>query len=62
MLITKLDRLTRNVAFVFTLRHSGVNFLCCDMLEANSLTIGILATRSQYERDLIADRNQESPR
>ncbi|WP_255158044.1 recombinase family protein, partial [Siphonobacter sp. BAB-5385] len=40
---------------VFTLRDSGVNFVCCDMPEANTLTIGILATMAQYERELIAD-------
>ncbi|MDR6197347.1 recombinase family protein [Siphonobacter sp. SORGH_AS_0500] len=60
LLIAKLDRLTRNVAFVFTLRDSGVNFVCCDMPEANTLTIGILATMAQHERELIADRTKKA--
>lgn len=60
LLIAKLDRLTRNVAFVFTLRDSGVNFVCCDMPEANTLTIGILATMAQHERELIAERTKKA--
>lgn len=60
LLIAKLDRLTRNVAFVFTLRDSGVNFVCCDMPEANTLTIGILATMAQHEREMIADRTKKA--
>ena len=31
LLITKLDRLSRNASFILTLRDSGVNFVCCDM-------------------------------
>ncbi len=60
LLIAKLDRLTRNVAFVFTLRDSGVSFICCDMPEANTLTIGILATMAQHEREMIADRTRRA--
>ncbi|MFT4030866.1 MAG: recombinase family protein [Siphonobacter sp.] len=60
LLIAKLDRLTRNVAFIFTLRDSGVEFVCADMPEANTLTIGIMATMAQYERELIADRTKKA--
>ncbi len=44
LLIAKLDRLTHNVAFIFTLRDSGAQFVCADMPEANTLTIGVMAT------------------
>ncbi len=60
LLIAKLDRLTRNVAFVFTLRDSGVNFICCDMPEANTLTIGVMATMAQHERELISERTKRA--
>ena len=60
LLIAKLDRLTRNVAFIFALRDSGVEFVCADMPEANTLTIGVMATMAQYERELIADRTRKA--
>ena len=37
LLITKLDRLSRNAGFVFALRDSGVDFMCCDAPDANTL-------------------------
>ena len=36
LLIAKLDRLSRNVAFIATLQESGVKFVCADMREATS--------------------------
>ena len=44
LVIAKLDRLSRNAGFIFALRDSGVDFICADMPEANTLTIGIFAT------------------
>lgn len=58
LLIAKLDRLSRNAGFIFSLRDSGVDFVCCDMPEANTLTIGVLATMAQYERELISTRTK----
>lgn len=58
LLIAKLDRLTRNVAFIFTLRDSGVDFVCADMPEANTLTIGVMASMAQYEREVIGERTR----
>lgn len=60
LLIAKLDRLTRNVAFIFTLRDSGVSFVCADMPEANTLTIGVMATMAQHEREVISDRTKKA--
>lgn len=56
LLIAKLDRLSRNAGFIFLLKDSQVNFKCCDMPEANSLTIGIMAVLAQEERELISKR------
>ncbi|MFB9865635.1 recombinase family protein [Rufibacter immobilis] len=58
LIIAKLDRLSRNAGFIFTLRDSGVDFVCADMPEANTLTIGIFAVLAQHERELISSRTK----
>lgn len=58
LLIAKLDRLSRDVVFIFTLRDSGINFLCADMPQANTLTIGIMAVMAQHEREIISSRTK----
>ena len=60
LVISKLDRLSRNAAFLLTLRDSGVRFLACDMPEANELTIGIMALVAQAEREAISRRTKEA--
>lgn len=49
LLIAKLDRLSRNAAFLMNLLESGVEFVCCDLREANRFTIGILALVAEQE-------------
>ena len=58
LVIAKLDRLSRNAAFIFMLRDTNVNFVCADMPEANSLTIGIMAVLAQDERERISQRTK----
>lgn len=60
LLIAKLDRLSRNAAFIFTLKDSNVKFKCVDMPEANSLTIGIMAVLAQEEREMISLRTKKA--
>jgi DNA invertase Pin-like site-specific DNA recombinase len=58
LVIAKLDRLSRNVSFIFELRDSGVDFLACDLPDANTLTIGIFAAIAQHEQELISQRTK----
>lgn len=55
LLIAKLDRLGRNVAFVSSLMESGVDFVAADAPYANKLMIHILSAFAEYERELIVD-------
>ena len=58
LLIAKLDRLSRNVSFIFSLRNSEVDFVACDIPHANTLTVGIMAVLAQHERELIGARTK----
>lgn len=56
LIVAKLDRLTRNVAFTSALLESGVDFICADMPNVNRLTIHILAAVAEDEAKRISDR------
>jgi hypothetical protein len=60
LVIAKLDRLSRNAAFLLTLRDSDVRFVAVDMPEANDLTVGIMALVAQQEREAISKRTKEA--
>jgi DNA invertase Pin-like site-specific DNA recombinase len=60
LVIAKLDRLSRNLAFIATLMDSGVEFIAVDNPHANKLTIHILAAVAQHEREMIAQRTREA--
>jgi DNA invertase Pin-like site-specific DNA recombinase len=56
--IAKLDRLSRNLAFIATLMDSGVEFVAVDNPHANKLTIHILAAVAEHEREAISERTK----
>jgi DNA invertase Pin-like site-specific DNA recombinase len=58
LVVAKLDRLARNLGFVVALMESGVEFICCDMPQANKFTIQILAAVAENERDNISARTK----
>jgi DNA invertase Pin-like site-specific DNA recombinase len=58
LVIAKLDRLSRNAAFLLTLQDSGVRFLAADLPEACNLTVGVLALVAQQEREAISTRTK----
>lgn len=58
LLIAKLDRLSRNASFVMLLRDSEVDFVACDLPDANTLTIGIMASFAQHEAEQISKRTR----
>lgn len=60
LVVAKLDRLSRNVAFLAALQDSGARFLAVDMPEANELTIHIMAAVAQAERKAISKRTKEA--
>ena len=60
LVVAKLDRLSRSVAFLSALQDSGARFIAADMPEANELTVHILAAVAQAERKAISTRTKEA--
>ncbi len=60
LVIAKLDRLARNVAFISNLMESGVDFIACDNPHATRFTIQILAAVAEHEREQISTRIKEA--
>jgi DNA invertase Pin-like site-specific DNA recombinase len=56
--VAKLDRLSRNVAFLATLMDSGVEFVACDNPHATRLTLHILAAVAENEATAISHRTK----
>ena len=54
--IARLDRLSRNAAFLMSLRDSNLQFICCDFPNMDRLTCGILALIAEREREMISTR------
>lgn len=60
LLVAKLDRLARNVAFLATLMESHVRFKAVDLPAADEFTLHILAAVAQKEATAISTRTRDA--
>lgn len=58
LVIAKLDRLARNVAFIANLMDSKAEFVAVDFPTANRLTLHIMAAFAEHEREMISARTK----
>jgi DNA invertase Pin-like site-specific DNA recombinase len=58
LLVAKLDRLARNVAFISTLMEADVKFVAIDLPEANNLTVHVMAAMAEHEARAISERTK----
>ena len=58
LLIAKLDRLARNVAFIANLLEAGVEIAAADMPEANRFLLHVMAAVAEHEAQAISDRTR----
>lgn len=58
LVIAKLDRLSRDAAFLMGLQKAGVRFVAADMPEANETMVGFMALMAQAERKAIGTRTK----
>lgn len=60
LIVAKLDRLARNVAFLSQLLESDVDIIFCDFPAATKMVLHIIAAISQYEAELTATRTKQA--
>lgn len=58
LVIAKLDRLARNVAFISSLMESKIDFIAVDIPNANRLTVHILAAVAEAEAEACSIRTK----
>lgn len=60
LVLPKLDRLSRRVAFIAALMDSGVDFVAADMPRASRFELHIRASLAEEERRLISERTRNA--
>lgn len=61
LLLAKLDRLSRRVSFIFTLREANIKFRALDMpMVSDCLTLAIYSGLAEQERTLISERTRKA--
>ena len=59
LVVAKLDRLSRDLEMIAGLLKN-IDFVCCDMPEANRTTLGFMGVIAQWEREQIGKRTKEA--
>lgn len=62
LLISKLDRLSRDTHFLLGLEKAGIEFTAADMPSANRLTVRLMAVIAEEERHMISARTKAALR
>ena len=60
LVIAKLDRLSRNLAFIATMMEGRVHFVCCDAPEADETMLHMMGVMAHWERKQISKRTKEA--
>jgi DNA invertase Pin-like site-specific DNA recombinase len=60
LVVSKLDRLSRDLHFITSLQKSGIKFVVAENPDMNELTCHIFAAIAQHERKLISQRTKEA--
>lgn len=61
LIVAKLDRLSRDIMDIFSLKKDkNLSFEVCDIDANDTMTLGIFATLAQKERELISKRTREA--
>ncbi|HYV36910.1 MAG TPA: recombinase family protein [Gemmataceae bacterium] len=58
LVVAKLDRLSRNVAFLSSVMESGCEFAAADMPSANRFMLHVMAAVAEHEAKAISDRTK----
>ena len=58
LIVAKLDRLSRDLHFITAIQKAKIDFVCCDMPQADRLTINLIGTLAQWEREQISKRTK----
>lgn len=60
LLIAKLDRLSRDAAFILNLPKHGVEFRVCNLPDLDIMNLCVFAGLAQKEREMISDRTRQA--
>jgi DNA invertase Pin-like site-specific DNA recombinase len=60
LLVSKLDRLSRDAHWLLGLAKRGIDFICADNPDVNRMTITVLAAVAEHERKQISDRTKQA--
>lgn len=62
LLVARLDRLSRDAAWLLGLERRGVDFVVASHPDVNRLTVGVLALMAEEERNACATRTRQALR